>query len=60
MSLVVLGRKNKEIALHLGINRRTVESHRAAIMRRTGTSSLSELVRLEMEGGSAWETAPDE
>jgi two-component system CheB/CheR fusion protein len=48
MDLVVLGYLNKEIAVHLSINQRTVEVHRAAVMKKTGASSLSELVRLEI------------
>ncbi len=48
MDLVVLGYLNKEIAARLRINQRTVEVHRAAVMKKTGASSLSELVRLEI------------
>jgi two-component system, chemotaxis family, CheB/CheR fusion protein len=48
MGLVVLGYLNKEIAARLGINQRTVEVHRAAVMKKTGASSLSELVRFEI------------
>jgi len=48
MALVVDGRANKNIAYHLGISQRTVESHRAAVMKKMGASSLSELVRLDM------------
>jgi two-component system CheB/CheR fusion protein len=48
MGLVVLGHLNKEIAARLGINQRTIEVHRAAVMKKTGASSLSELVRLEI------------
>jgi two-component system CheB/CheR fusion protein len=48
MDLVVGGFTNKDIAARLAINQRTVETHRAAIMKKMGTSSLSELVRLEM------------
>ena len=48
MDLVVAGFANKDISGRLGINQRTVETHRAAIMKKLGASSLSELVRLEM------------
>jgi FixJ family two-component response regulator len=49
MELVVAGHANKEIAYRLGISQRTVETHRAAVMRKIGASSLSELIRLEIE-----------
>ena len=48
MDLVVGGFANKDISSRLAINRRTVETHRAAIMKKMGASSLSELVRLDM------------
>ena len=48
MDLVVAGLANKDISARLGINQRTVETHRAAVMKKMGASSLSELVRLEM------------
>ena len=51
MRLVVAGHANKEIAAHLRINQRTVETHRAAVMRKLGARSLSELVRLAIAAG---------
>lgn len=48
MELVVAGHANKEIAARLGINQRTVESHRALIMKKTGAKSLADLVRLAL------------
>jgi two-component system CheB/CheR fusion protein len=53
MRLVVAGVPNKEIAARLGINQRTVETHRATLMKKMGASSLSELVRLDIAAGGA-------
>jgi FixJ family two-component response regulator len=46
MNLVLAGHPSKNIASDLGISQRTVENHRAAIMKRTGTKSLPALARL--------------
>jgi DNA-binding CsgD family transcriptional regulator len=43
---VLAGHPSKNIAADLGISRRTVENHRAAIMERTGATSLPALARL--------------
>jgi two-component system CheB/CheR fusion protein len=51
MDLVVQGRPNKSIADALGISQRTVENHRAAVMKRTGASTLPDLIRLTMAAG---------
>ena len=48
MTLVLAGHPSKNIATDLNISRRTVENHRAAIMRRTGAASLPALVRLSL------------
>lgn len=45
MRLVVEGLTNKSIAARLGISEKTVEIHRARVMEKTGSESLSELVR---------------
>ena len=45
VQLVVEGRSNKEVAAVLGISPKTVETHRAAIMRKLRLESFSELVR---------------
>jgi two-component system, chemotaxis family, CheB/CheR fusion protein len=46
MDCVVAGHANNEIAARLGIAQRTVETHRATVMKKMGAPSLSELVRL--------------
>jgi two-component system, chemotaxis family, CheB/CheR fusion protein len=51
MDEVIAGHANKEIAARLDISQRTVENHRAAVMQRTNTTSLPELVRLAMRAG---------
>ncbi len=48
LDLVVQGRPNKIIADVLGISQRTVENHRAAVMKRTGVATLPDLIRLVM------------
>jgi DNA-binding NarL/FixJ family response regulator len=45
IQLIAEGNTNKQVASILGISRRTVENHRANIMRKLGFQSLSELVR---------------
>jgi len=46
LRLVVEGHSNKAIAKALGISRRTVETHRARIMRKTDAASLPDLIRV--------------
>lgn len=46
MSLVIEGRLNKQIASELSIAEITVKVHRARVMRKTGATSLADLVRL--------------
>ena len=46
MDLVLAGERSKNIALDLGISRRTVENHRAMIMKKTGSKSIPALARL--------------
>jgi two-component system response regulator FixJ len=45
---VVEGKSNKEIARDLGISPRTIEVYRAHVMSKTGSGSLSELVRMAL------------
>jgi two-component system CheB/CheR fusion protein len=48
MALILAGQPSKNIAADLCISQRTVENHRAAIMHRTGATSLPALVRLSL------------
>jgi two-component system CheB/CheR fusion protein len=48
MGMVLSGHPSKNIASDLGISQRTVETHRASIMRKTGASSLPALARLAL------------
>lgn len=49
MALAVAGHTNKVIARQLEISHRTVEHHKAAILRKTGANSLLELANLAKE-----------
>jgi two-component system CheB/CheR fusion protein len=55
MERVLAGHPSKNIAADLGISQRTVENHRASIMKRTGSKSLPALARLALvaAGGGA-------
>lgn len=48
MELVVAGRPSKNIAADLRISQRTVENHRASIMRKPGSTSIPALVRFSL------------
>jgi DNA-binding CsgD family transcriptional regulator len=48
LDLVLDGHPSKNIAADLGISQRTVDNHRAAIMRKTGSKSMPALVRTVM------------
>jgi two-component system CheB/CheR fusion protein len=45
LDLVLAGHPSKNIAADLGISQRTVDNHRAAIMKKTGSKSVPALVR---------------
>jgi DNA-binding CsgD family transcriptional regulator len=45
LDLVLAGHPSKNIAADLGISQRTVDNHRAAIMRKTGSKTLPALIR---------------
>lgn len=58
MELVLAGHPNKNIAADLGVSQRTVENHRAAIMRKTGAKSLPALARLALTAASIGAEGP--
>ena len=57
MALIISGQPNKNIAADLGISQRTVETHRASIMHKTGAKSLPALTRMAVS--ASW-TDPDD
>ncbi|OYY91803.1 MAG: histidine kinase [Sphingomonas sp. 28-66-16] len=51
MDMVLAGHPSKNIAADLQISQRTVENHRASIMKKTGAKSLPALARLVLAAG---------
>jgi DNA-binding NarL/FixJ family response regulator len=49
--LIAQGRSNKEIASHLGIGVRTIETHRERIMRRLDIHSVAGLTKFAIANG---------
>jgi two-component system CheB/CheR fusion protein len=58
MERVLAGHPSKNIAADLGISQRTVENHRASIMKKTGTRSLPALARLALVAAGQGVDAP--
>jgi FixJ family two-component response regulator len=52
LKLVTEGKPNKVMAAELGVSQRTVEIHRAHVMRKMGASSLAQLVRMTIIAGA--------
>jgi two-component system, LuxR family, response regulator FixJ len=51
LALIVEGRSNKETAVRMNLSPRTVEIHRASLLRKTGARNTAHLVRIAMEMG---------
>ena len=58
LASIVEGASSKEIARRLSLSPRTVETHRAHVMSKTGAGSLSTLVRLAILAGFRGDDAP--
>lgn len=56
MNLVVDGQMNRQIGQTMGVTEKTVESHRAAVMRKMEADTVAELVRMVMTVQSASRT----
>jgi len=48
---IVKGKPNKVIAVELDISEKTVESHRARLMKKMGVGSLAALIRMALKAG---------
>ncbi len=53
LDMVARGRATKEIARALDVSPRTIETHRANLAEKLGTTSVAEMVRIVLAGGPA-------
>jgi FixJ family two-component response regulator len=49
LEMITSGLSNKQVAIKLGLSIKTVDNHRANIMRKMGAGNAAELVRLRMQ-----------
>ena len=59
MDLILAGHPSKNIAADLDISQRTVENHRASIMKRTGSKSMPALARLALAAADDLNQSPE-
>lgn len=57
---IVAGKQNKVISSELKISLKTVEAHRASVMKKMGVKSVPELVKLVLTNGAVHEQFPEE
>ncbi len=57
---IVAGKQNKVISAELKISLKTVEAHRASVMKKMGVKSVPELVKLVLTNGVAAHELPSE
>jgi len=55
LELVLAGRPSKNIAADLGVSQRTVENHRASILKKTGSKCVAALARFAL--AASWNGA---
>ena len=58
MEMVLAGHPSKNIAADLHISQRTVENHRASIMKKTGSKSMPALARLALAASGGGKDFP--
>jgi two-component system response regulator FixJ len=56
---IVAGKQNKVISAELKISLKTVEAHRASVMKKMGVKSVPELVKLVLNNNSVQEVEPE-
>jgi FixJ family two-component response regulator len=59
LRLVLVGRRNKQIAYELGLSPPTIENDRREMMRRMGASTAGELGSLVGRAAKPWHSFPE-
>ena len=52
LELIIAGQANKEIATNLSLSSKTIETHRAHLMKKLKANSIAELVRMAIASGA--------